>query len=362
MLLDNSGGGCEHTVAIRGSGPLANALNERAANMAVIPRMGRAGPLSLVRFAALLRRLHPHVVHIYGGRLEALAARAAGACVVERKNVCRNAYYRPLLNFRWADRLLNRAVDASIVPSMAVKQHFVQRGYPPAKMHVVYNGVEPAPERRQEQLGLLRAHLGVPQDAFLVAFAGRLVPEKGVAFLLNALARSPETACCVIMGDGPIADDLRRQAAGLDLHRRVIFTGYREDVRDVFACADIVAVPSLFDTLANVALEAMAEGKAVIATQVEGMPEVVEHGVTGLIVPPGDADALAGAINLLAASPRQARSLGAEARQRTLARHAPARMARETEEIYRNIVMDAQEREYECHQPHQARALKRHSS
>jgi len=369
MLLDNADSSFRHIVVIRGGGSLADALESRGVDTVTIPRLNRADPLSLVRFGMLLRRVRPHIVHIYGGRLEALLARTAGALVVERKNVCRNVFYRPFLNFRGADRMLNRFIHASIVPSKAVKRHFVERGYPPDRIRVIYNGVEPAPQRTPDQRRLLRAHLGVPpvcrpggQDAFLVAFAGRLVPEKGVAFLLRALARTPESTWCVIMGNGRLARQLRTQAADLGLHRRVVFTGYRSDVRDVFACADAVVVPSLSDTLPNVALEAMAEGRAVIASEVEGIPEVVEHGVTGLLVPPADASALARAIQSLAANPKQAHALGAEARKRTLTRHAPSRMARETEAVYRDLILHAEEREFACQRPLTSRAFGKRSS
>jgi len=335
MLLDHTDRSrFEHMVVCRGNGSFQDELARRGARMFTIRRFGRLDPIALARFAALLVGLRPNVVHIHFGRLEAIIAHLMGFPVVERKNVCRNRYYRPMLNFRAVDRLLNRFVDASITPSAAVKSHYVDRGYDPQALHVVYNGVEPAPPRSRETVAEKRNELGLPAGGFLVAFAGRLMPEKGVDVLLSALAQLPEQICCVLMGEGPCREMYQQHAEQLGLGRRAVFTGYRNDVREVFACADAVAVPSYSEPLANVTLEAMAEGKPVVATAVEGTPEAVEDGVTGILVPPGDAAALAESIATLAADHEVVRRMGAEGRNAALGRHSPERMARQTENIY----------------------------
>ncbi len=351
MLLDHgSRAQFEHGVVSRGSGSLADELARRNVATITIPRRNRADPVALVRFAAALKKLNPDVVHVYGGRLEAVIAHSMGKPVVERKNVCRNSFYRPMIGSRWADRLLNHFVDVSVCPSAAVRSHYLGRGYSPASMKVVYNGVDPAPARTPEATARKRRETGLPPDAFLVAFAGRLMPEKGVDVLLSALARLPEKICCVIMGDGPHRNTYEQQAGRLGLESRVVFTGFISDVREVFACSDAVAVPSYSEPLANVALEAMAEGRPVVATNVEGMPEAVEHGVTGLLVAPGDAAALAEALATLAESADAAMRMGREGKQRALYKLLPQRMARQTENIYIELLRArTQERELTCH-------------
>jgi len=370
MLLDHSDRSAfEHAVVCRGSGSLADELSLRNARIFTIRRVWRADPVALLRFAALVIRFKPHVVHIYFGRLEAVIAHMLGIPVVERKNICRNDYFRPMLNFRAVDCFLNRFVDVSITPAAAVRSHYIGRGYDPTAMQVVYNGVEPAPVRPSEAraAGRLRAEkrseIGVPPDAFLVAFAGRMMPEKGVDVLLSALARLPRSIYCVIMGDGPYRSSYQRQAEELGLEDRVIFTGFRRDVREVFACSDAVAVPSYSEALANVSLEAMAEGRPVVATAVEGMPEAVEHNVSGYLVPPGDPAALAESIAILAADPEAARRIGAKGRNMATRRHSPERMARETESIYRDLLYEvAREREVKCQPTPSENAFKRGSS
>ena len=349
MLLDHhDSAGFAHTVVVRGSGSFADELAKRKTAVATIPRWGKTDPFALARFAALVLREKPDIVHIYGGRLEAIVARALGVPVVERKNVFRGKYYRPALNSRRADALLDRFVNLSIAPAAAVKSHYVGRGYDADAICVVYNGVEPAAERTPEQRMQKRMELGLSPDAFVVAFAGRLRPEKGVDTLLSALTSLPGSVCCVIMGDGLFKKNYEELAHDLGLNGRVVFTGYRSDVPDVFACSDAVAVPSISDALANVMLEALAEGKPVIGTAVEGQPEAIEHGVTGLLIPPNDAAALSGAISALAANPELASRMGEAGKRRALSNLTPERMTRETENIYRSL-LHCSSKERKCH-------------
>ena len=364
MLLDHCDRSMfEHAVVTRGSGSLADELARRGVMTVSIPRLGRADPIAFARLVALLVKFRPDLVHIYGGRLEAVIAASLGIPVVERKNVCRSSYYRPMLNLRLVDRFLHRFVTASISPSQAVRSHYSKRNYDPGTIRVIYNGVEEAPQRHRDQLAGKRREIGAPGNAFLVSFAGRLLPEKGVDVLLPALAQLPENVFGVIMGDGPRRATHDKQATILGLGRRVTFTGFRSDVREIFACSDAVAIPSYTESLANVALEAMAEGKPVVATDVEGMPEAVEHGITGFLVPPGDPAALAQGLAALAADAEAARQMGAEGRKRSLCRHSPRAMARQTECFYHELLQTAvQEREFECHRTATESACKKLSS
>jgi len=339
MLMDHADRAeFEHVVVCRGSEGLAEEAARRNVRTVIIPRFGRVDPIAVIRFAHLLAKLRPDVVHIYGGRLEAIAARAMGVPVVERKNVARNEFYRPLFGFRWADLLLNRFVNASIVPAAALESYYRGRGYRGADIRAIYNGVEPAPPRTPDQLADKRAELGLHDDDFVVAFAGRLQPVKGIDVLLRAISSLPVNVRCVIAGDGPRRSDYESLADELGLGSRAIFTGYRTDARDIFACADVVAVPSAAEALANTTLEAMAEGKPVVSTTAAGQDEAVEHEVTGLLVPPDDASELAAALGRLAANPAEARCMGAAGKRKAETLLSPERMARQTESVYRDLL------------------------
>ena len=339
MLLDHTDRAeFEHIVICRGAGGLAEEVARRNVRMAVIPRFGKLDPIAVIRFVHLLTKVKPDVVHICGGRLEAIAARVMGMPVVERKNVARNEFYRPLFGYRWADLLLNRFVNASIVPAAALESYYRGRGYRRADIRVIYNGVEPAPPRTPDDLAAKRAELGLRSSDFVVAFAGRLQPVKGIDVLLRAIASLPDSVRCVIAGDGPHRAEYEILAGKLGLTDRAIFTGYRTDVREIFACADVVAVPSAAEALANTTLEAMAEGKPVVSTSAAGQDEAIEHGVTGLLASPDDAPALAAALGLLAANLAEARSMGAAGRRKAETLLSPQRMARQTESIYRDLL------------------------
>jgi len=340
MLIDHSDASrFSHEVVCRGRGSFLDALKARSIPVRIISRFSKLDPIAFARFLLLLLISRPDVVHLHCGRLEALAAALCGIPVVERKNVCRNDYYRPLINTVWADRLLNKFVKMSIVPANAVRRHYIERGYEPDKLRVIYNGVEPAPERSPNELAETRKQLGVDDHAFLLAFAGRLTPEKGLPVLLAGLGSLPLYVECVIMGDGPHFEEYKRLALETGLDGRVIFTGYSNDVRRTFAASDAVVVPSLSEPLANVVLEAFAEGKPVIGSCVEGMPEAIEDGLTGLLVPPGAIRALARAIEKLAEDRLLTERMGAAARKKAGNTLSPSLMASQTEQLYMEVLV-----------------------
>ena len=160
--------------------------------------------------------------------------------------------------------------------------------------------------------GDVRAEIGVPAGSPVIGVTARLHTIKGHAYLVQALPevlRSVPDAHVVLTGDGPDRRDLERMVVGAGLGARVHFLGHRTDVPDVTQVYDVAVVPSLWECLPYVLMEAMALGKPVVASRVGGIPEVVADGVTGTLVPPRDSGALAAAIvDLLRIRPRRAHS------------------------------------------------------
>jgi glycosyltransferase involved in cell wall biosynthesis len=175
---------------------------------------------------------------------------------------------------------------------------------------VIPNGLDVPPAGGPPAAPDLRDKLGLEGRGPLVGTVTRLHRQKGIIHLLRAAPRILGTipgARIVVVGDGPLGGELRRQAAALGLEGRFIFLGEREDARSIMSLFDVFVLPSLWEGLPFVLVEAAALGMPIVATAVDGVPEVIEDGKTGVLIPPGDADAIADAIiTMLTDKPRAA--------------------------------------------------------
>lgn len=193
---------------------------------------------------------------------------------------------------RWA---LNRAHRVLAV-SGALRDRLLALGVPDEKIMVHHNGVDAqrfAPRSAPEA----RRALGLPAGGRHVVFVGFFVEAKALHVLMEAVAALPPDVTVHLVGAGPLEADLRSQAAALSLGNRVRFHGLRPhpEIAQWMAAADVFCLPSIREGCPNVLLEALASGRPVVATRVGGIPEMIAPG-DGLLVPPGDASALAGAL------------------------------------------------------------------
>ncbi|MBI3997411.1 MAG: glycosyltransferase family 4 protein [Armatimonadetes bacterium] len=201
----------------------------------------------------------------------------------------------------------------------------------PDQLVVIRNGSAPgdAPPRTGHEV---RRELGLP-DGPILAFIGRLARQKDPLTALQALRVLPEGAL-LIVGDGPwrarVEAFVRRHA----LERRVVVAGLRTDVRRLLAASDIFVLPSRWEGLPFAVIEAMMAGLPVVAARVGGLPELIEDGVTGLLVPPGDPPALAAALRRLIVDPALRRQMGSAGREKALREFTLERMLRETAALY----------------------------
>ncbi len=262
---------------------------------------------ALARFARIIRAARPDVVHchMFAATLRAApVARLMGVrAIVE---TCHGPeawrFGKPLKDQFWIDRLLTAGfVDRYIAVSDAAASHLRERkGISPGKITVIHNGRDlahfrpacaPERERARKELGL--------GDEQAILVMGRLHEQKGHAFLLQALRliipHRPRLVA-LLAGDGPLREELEGQAKAAGIAERVRFLGFRSDAQGLFAACDLVVLPSLYEGLPLVAVEALAAARPIVATGVDGTPEVVIDGKTGLLVPPADPAALARAI------------------------------------------------------------------
>ena len=242
--------------------------------------------------------------------------------------------YRPFLR-----RVLRRA-DAIVVSSPPLAEHAAELQDFREKCRVVPFGIDSgrleATPAVHERAHAIRSTYRGP----IVLFVGRLVPYKGVDVLLRAMADVDATA--IVIGDGPLRATLQAQATAHNLGNRVVFTGKADDedvVAHLHAC-DVFVLPSVThaETFGMVQLEAMACGKPVVSTNVRsGVPWVNQDGVTGLVVEPGDSQALAGALRRLLADEAMREAMGAAGRDRVRREFTVERMAAMTSAIYHGI-------------------------
>lgn len=220
----------------------------------------------------------------------------------------------------WVDRQVGRLVDKYIAVSHAAARHLIAtKGVPPGKVQVIHNGRDLArfgATDAQRRIAT-RAALGL-SDAPAILVPARLDQQKGHRYLLDALAilapRWPELIT-LLAGDGALESSLREQCAALGLGDRVRFLGYRRDVPELLEAADLVVLPSLYEGLSLVTIESLAAGRPMVATEVDGTPEVVIHEKTGLLAPPANPAALAAAIERMLSDPAMAKRLGSEGRK-----------------------------------------------
>jgi glycosyltransferase involved in cell wall biosynthesis len=187
----------------------------------------------------------------------------------------------------------------------------------------------------------LREELGLPPDALLVALVGRIEDQKGADLLARAVpavAESVPRAHVVVVGDGTRRAQVEALAAELGVADRMHFTGWRHDLADVIRAVDVLALPSRWEAFGIVNLEAMAAARPVVGFAVEGIPEVVVHGETGLLSPAGAVDDLARDLVRVLSDPGLAARLGTAGRRRFAEHFTPEAMVRAHVALYDELL------------------------
>lgn len=319
--------------AVRG-GPLAAEIESWGTRVRVLGVTGYR-PRDMLLTARAFGEMRPDVVHSHGhfaGVLGRAAAWWAGAPIAVHHLHTLDTTLRA--RHLGLERFLSRLTHRVLCCSRAVAGHArsVLR-LPEALLLVVPNGIEPPPAVDREQA---LAGLGRP-PAPLIGCVGSLTPHKGQAVLLRALHHLPRDrpTTIVFVGDGPEKAALESLAAGQAPSSRVLFLGSRQDARALLPAFDLVVVPSIArEGFGLAAIEALDAGVPVVASRVGGLPEVVDDGRTGLLVPPGEPAALAAALRRLLDRPEERRILGAEGHRQVEKRFRAATMARRVEDLY----------------------------
>jgi glycosyltransferase involved in cell wall biosynthesis len=240
------------------------------------------------------------------------------------------------------ERLTERVVDRFTAVSESVRQRLLrERRLAPGRVATIHNGIEVEDyDPSRIPAGRFRRQLGLGPDVPLVGGIGNLEWLKGFDHFLAAaveiLSGLPQ-ARFVIVGDGPDRAELEGRAQLMGLGARCIFAGFQRDIPSVLADLDVFVLSSVREGLPMVLLESMAMQRPIVATCIDGVPEVLTHGETGWLVPPADAWALADGISRFLADPDRARQMGRQARQQVAEHFTVQQMIRLHEKLYNEV-------------------------
>jgi glycosyltransferase involved in cell wall biosynthesis len=339
-----------------GEGSLLDLAVEHGIEPVVIPEIVAEATLkprdlkALVALYRLLRRERPHIVHTHtakAGFVGRLAARLAGVPVIVHTyhGHVLHSYYAPRTTWllRRMERVLGLLTHRIVAVSEQVKRDLADyRVANPEKISVIPLGFELKPFLDSAiHRGSFRRELGVSNGAPLVGIVGRIFPIKNHRLFLDAAARvaaEEKAARFVIVGDGALRRQMEGHANGLGIADRVTFTGWRRDLPRIYADLDVLVVSSNNEGTPVSAIEAMASGCPVVATRVGGLPDLIDDGETGYLVPPGDADALGAAVIRLLRNHEAARRIGESARARVSERFTIERLVADTEGLYAGLL------------------------
>ena len=327
-------------ITLTGGGKIAKWLEEEGIPVTSLDIKRVWDLAGLIRLRGLLKSLRPHILHTFlfhANILGRVAAAGLGAhAVISSVRVADR-------RFKWhlaLDWLSSPLMDLEVCVSEGVRRFTETRAkIPRRKLTVIPNGVDLA--EFEEKGERIRKNLRLPPDVPLIVTIGRLERQKGISFFLQAarevLQEFPQ-ARFLIVGKGPDEGKLISLARNLGIKKAVRFLGFRNDVPEVLAAADMFVLASLWEGMPNVVLEAMASGKPVVGTQVEGTEELVIPGETGLLVPPADAKALARNICRLIQESGLARRMGQAARKQVKEHYTVQTMVERYAQLYRDIL------------------------
>jgi glycosyltransferase involved in cell wall biosynthesis len=286
------------------------------------------------RLRRLIRDENYDIVHLHTKRAHALSLWLGRSLVTPKYVVTRRMDY-PEANSWYTRYLYNRKVDGVVAISCKISSLLIEAGVEPEKIRLIHSGIDPGPFEAAASLG------GVHPERIVVGVAAVLEERKGHRFLLEAArrlkAQGYQVQYCVA-GEGSLRRSLQEAATRLGLKHDVQFLGFVSDMPAFLSQVDMLVLPSLSEGFGVAVLEAMAAGKAVIASRVGGLAELVSDTVTGLLVAPRDVEGLANAIAKLAGDRTLLGEMGRKGKERLRANFTVEHMAKQNEDYYYGLL------------------------
>jgi glycosyltransferase involved in cell wall biosynthesis len=337
QLLDNTVEIAAFEHAHRPNDQLKEAAIQRGVRLHSIPCRGQLDRGTLRQLRNLLKSGAYDIIHSHGYKTDFYLYFAGTGLRSALVATCHTWYDNDLFEYFYGmiDRLVLRRYDQVVSVSEDVTRRLKCAGVHPNRITNIENGIDVS--RFQNNEPRLREELGIAFDTLMVGTVGRLSPEKGIEHLLRAAGRVVAEFPCAhfaIVGDGPERQRLEDLSKDLNLTKFVTFTGRRSDIPEVFASLDILVQPSLNEGLPITLLEALASCCAVLATRVGAVPAVLEDGVDGLLVDPGEPDQLACALLRLLREPSERLRMGTAGGNKVKQNFSSSRMANDYVSVY----------------------------
>jgi glycosyltransferase involved in cell wall biosynthesis len=314
-------------------------LEARAKNLGVsiypIAIWSEAGLISFWRLISILRSVNPDILAfntpkpIFIGNLASRFARVGARIIFRRVSFPLHNRHISRIKYTWG-------IDSVIAISGSITSQLLECGIPASLVKIIYEGIDLSLYPKQPELDR-----PPPTKPVTVGTVSSLSHEKGLSYLIEAASLIPHVngrVRFVIVGEGHFRIKLEELVRKKGLDKCVQFLGFRTDIQALLKDFDLFVLPSLSEGLSSAIMEAMASSLPVIASKVGGIPELVQHGDNGLLVPPGDPESLARAIMQLMENPETLRQMGIRGRKRVEEKFTRDRKVMETEELCRTLV------------------------
>jgi len=328
-----------YVLCLTRGGAIAERLIANHQNVEIMNIENYHSPLALVKVVKWLRRRKIDIVHTHGYPAGVLGRLAA---IVTRIHYIFHHIHSTFFNLNkrsyFIESFLGQFTHNVICCSEAVKRAALEKtGIAKNKLTVIYNGTLTPNLLDDLTLTSVKKELNIPLDISVIGCVASLVQHKGHRYLLEALQKI-DNAYLILIGDGPLRQELKSNASKLNIANRVIFAGLKLNVAPYMQVMDIIVLPSTErEGLGLSLIEAMSLSKPVIATNIGGIPEVVDNGRTGILVKPNESDALANAMSELLKSPDLIRNMGLKGRDKYLKMFTLNQMIRRIGELYEGM-------------------------
>lgn len=325
-------------LCLREKGILGVELEKQGIPVDVCPLASRLSPSGIWTMKKYMEKNRIHVVHAHMYRASVpgtIAARLAGVPVIIGQ--VHNVDTWETRRQKWMDRFMSRRRCCTVAVSEKVRRNMMETlGLPAQKVRVIYNGVDTGRFDLPSARLPVRKALCLQEEDIVIVYHGRLVPQKNPERLVDIAAHfknhSPRVTV-VVAGDGASRGKMEKRASQLEAWDHIQFLGRRNDIPELLNAADIAVLPSAKEGFSNALVEAMAAGLPVIATNVGGNGEAIEHGLSGCIVQESDFEGFLKALEMLVEDPTERQRMSTAAKKRA-ERFSLDNMVREVENLY----------------------------